>query len=125
MSNSRIKRLVMTNEFMDNVINIRVEHTVDILSKKALEYVRNNDRLHNFNVGAELENKTREEVLHSFFLKHYISYLDMLEDIKNDKLPKKSYVDEKMGDMINYLILQEASIKQKIIEKEREISESE
>ena len=115
----------MTNEFMDNVINIRVEHTVDILSKKALEYVRNNDRLHNFNVGAELENKTREEVLHSFFLKHYISYLDMLEDIKNDKLPKKSYVDEKMGDMINYLILQEASIKQKIIEKEREISESE
>ena len=37
-------------------------------------------------------------------------------DIEEGKLPTEKYVDEKIGDMINYLILQEASIKQKIIE---------
>ncbi len=107
----------MSNEFMDAVIDRRVKYTIDTLSRKALEYVRNNDRLHNFNVGAELENTSREKVLHSFFLKHYISYLDMLQDIEEGKLPAKNYVDEKIGDMINYLILQEASIKQKITEE--------
>jgi len=104
----------MNNEFMDKIIDRRVKYTINTLSKKALEYVRNNDRMHNFNVGAELENKTREDILHSFFLKHYISYLDMLTDIREGKLPTAVYVDEKIGDMINYLILQEASIKQKI-----------
>lgn len=108
------ERLKMSNEYMDNVIEDRVHSIENILHLKALEYVRNNDRLHNFNVGAELENKTREDVLHSFFLKHYISYLDMLTDIREGKLPTADYVDEKIGDMINYLILQEASIKQKI-----------
>jgi len=38
----------------------------------------------------------------------------MLTDIREGKLPTADYVDEKIGDMINYLILQEASIKQKI-----------
>lgn len=108
------ERLKMSNDFMDNVITDRCGNILTILTIKALEYVRNEDRLHNFNVGAELENKTREDVLHSFFLKHYISYLDMLTDIREGKLPTTDYVDEKIGDMINYLILQEASIKQKI-----------
>lgn len=112
------ERLVMSNEFIEDEIKHRIDKIFNVLSVKAKEYTRNNDRLHNFNVGAELENKTREEVLHSFFLKHYISYLDMIEDIRNDKLPTESYVDEKVGDMINYLILQEASIKQKIRNKE-------
>lgn len=103
---------------MDSIIKYRLMSIDNILNKKALEYVRNNDRLHNFNVGADLENKTREDVLHSFFLKHYISYLDMLSDIREGKLPSHDYVNEKIGDMINYLVLQEASIKQKIIEKE-------
>lgn len=108
------ERLKMPNEFMNDIILNRVKSIGNVLHTKALEYVRNNDRLHNFNVGAELENKTREDVLHSFFLKHYISYLDMLTDIREGKLPTADYVDEKIGDMINYLILQEASIKQKI-----------
>ena len=116
-------RLIMSNEFMDTVIENRLMSIKRTLLIKAREYVRNNDRMHNFNVGAELENKTREEILHSFFLKHYISYLDMLHDIEEGKLPTQEYIDEKIGDMINYLILQEGSIKQKIIERERESGE--
>lgn len=109
-------RLILNDDFMEKIIKERLDKIYNTLSIKAKEYVRNNDRLHNFNVGAELENKIREEILHNFFLKHYISYLDMLADIREGKLPTTAYVDEKIGDMINYLILQEASIKQKIIE---------
>jgi hypothetical protein len=38
----------------------------------------------------------------------------MLNDIEQGKLPAEAYVDEKIGDLINYLILCEASIKEKI-----------
>jgi hypothetical protein len=38
----------------------------------------------------------------------------MLDDIEIGALPKEETVDEKIGDLINYLILCEASIKEKI-----------
>jgi hypothetical protein len=104
----------MNDNVMDEFIDSRLESIKQVLSIKAKEYARNGDRLHNFNVGAQLENVPRERILHNFWLKHYISYLDILNDIDDNKLPTESYVDEKLGDMINYLILQEASIKEKI-----------
>ena len=49
-------------------------------------------------------------------MKHYVSFLDILNDIEKGILPKEDVVDEKIGDLINYLILAEASIKDKIKE---------
>ena len=40
----------------------------------------------------------------------------MLDDMDNGKFPKEETVNEKIGDLINYLILCEASIKDKIKE---------
>jgi hypothetical protein len=40
--------------------------------------------------------------------------MDILNDIEKGTLPKEEVVDEKIGDLINYLILCEASIKDKI-----------
>ena len=95
-------------------LNDRLANIVQVLGVKAKEYCRNGDRFHNFNQAAITENKTREECIHGMFLKHYISYKDMIEDIKNDKLPSVEYVNEKFGDIINYMILMEIGIKQQI-----------
>jgi hypothetical protein len=102
-----------TPEF-EKVVTERVDKIQKTLVEKAKEYVRGEDRLHNFNVGARVANTTREKVLWGFALKHYISFLDMLNDIEEGNLPKEEYVDEKIGDLINYLVLTEASIKDKI-----------
>jgi hypothetical protein len=107
----------MTNEFADSIIESRIQKIKDTLLVKAKEYVRNDDRMHNFNVGATIKDAPREQIIDDFMLKHYISYRDMLNDINNNNLPTAAYVDEKIGDIINYLILFEMSIKEKIYEQ--------
>jgi len=64
--------------------------------------------------GAEISGISRERVLHGFMLKHLISYLDMLDDMDKGIIPTEAYLDEKIGDIINYFVLQEASILEKI-----------
>ena len=95
---------------IENIQN-RIYNTIII---KAREYSRNEDRLHNFNIGADISKQSRERVLDGFLLKHYISYRDMLNDIDNNKLPSVEYLEEKIGDMLLYLMLFEASVKDKI-----------
>lgn len=101
----------MNSEQFDTLVKERCEKISFTLSVKAREYVRGDDRLHNFNRGAEISGITRERVLHGFMLKHFISYLDMLDDIDNNNIPSDEIVNEKIGDIINYFILLEASLK--------------
>lgn len=105
----------MNSEDFEKVINDIQNRISNTLVVKGKEYaVSNEDRLHNFNVGAEITKQSRERVLDGFLLKHYISYRDMLNSIDNGKLPTIEYLEEKIGDMLVYLMLFEASIKDKI-----------
>lgn len=104
----------------DEVLEDRLKKIRLSLLIKGKEYRRNNDPLHNFNRGAELSGQSREKVLWGFALKHHVSFLDMLDDMDMGKFPKIETVDEKIGDLINYLILCEASIKDKIRENTKE-----
>lgn len=104
----------MTQEEFDKVIENRLQKIKETLLIKGKEYIRNNDPLHNFNVAARINNVSREKALWGFALKHYVSFLDILNDIDNNILPSTEKVDEKIGDLINYLVLCEASIKDKI-----------
>jgi hypothetical protein len=104
----------------DEVLEDRLKKIRLSLLIKGKEYRRNNDPLHNFNRGAELSGQSREKVLWGFALKHHVSFLDMLDDIDMGKFPKIETVNEKIGDLINYLILCEASIKDKIRENTKE-----
>jgi hypothetical protein len=106
----------------DEVLESRLRAIRLSLLIKGKEYRRNNDPLHNFNRGAKLSGQSREKVLWGFALKHHVSFLDMLDDMDNGKLPKEETVNEKIGDLINYLILCEASIKGKIKEQNGEPS---
>jgi hypothetical protein len=101
----------LDQESFEKILNERIEKIKDTLIVKSKEYSRNNDKLHNFNVGASITGQKREEVLHGFLLKHLISYFDMIEDIKKGIYPKDKYLDEKIGDIIIYFILFEASVK--------------
>jgi hypothetical protein len=105
----------MTEQEFDALVEKRLDLTREVLIIKGREYRRNSDPLHNFNMASKLNNTTREKALWGFATKHLVSFLDMLDDIEKNKLPKKEYVEEKIGDLINYLILCEASIKDRMI----------
>jgi hypothetical protein len=104
----------MTAEQFEDIVFQRLAKTQITLIKKGKEYRRNNDPLHNFRVAAKVNNTTEEKALWGFAVKHYVSFLDILNDIEKGLLPAEEVVDEKIGDLINYLILCEASIKEKI-----------
>jgi len=107
-------RHFMSEEQFDALVHDRTVMIKRTLVQKGKEYRRNNDPLHNFRVAAKVGNTTEEKALWGFATKHYVSFLDMLNDIEQSQLPTFEYVDEKIGDLINYLILCEASIKEKI-----------
>ena len=108
----------MTNKEFEELLNYRLAKIEYVLGVKAAEYVRNNDRLHNFNEGSKMAGISRERVLDGFLLKHYISYRDMLNDLDNGKLQSIEYLEEKVGDILNYFILFEISMKDKIKKNE-------
>jgi hypothetical protein len=110
----------MEVEHFDQILEDRLRKIRMSLLIKGKEYRRNNDPLHNFNRGSKLSGQSREKVLWGFALKHHVSFLDMLDDMDAGKFPKMETVDEKIGDLINYLILCEASIKDKIKENDGE-----
>lgn len=95
---------------IEDPIERRLELIKETLTIKAKEYVRNNDEFHNFNEGAKMTGQSPLRVLDGFLLKHLVSYRDMLDDIEEGKLPTKEYIEEKLGDIINYFILQEAQL---------------
>lgn len=112
----------MNNKFFNSVLEETIAHIKESLFKKGLEYSRNEDRMHNFKVGARMTGQIRERVLYNFALKHHISIEDIRKGIEEGELPSKDLVNEKFGDAINYLILEKASILHRI--EEREASET-
>ena len=107
----------MSEQDFDSLVQQRIQKINTTLVEKGKEYRRNNDPLHNFRVAAKVQNTTEEKALWGFAVKHYVSFLDILNDIERGFLPKVEVVDEKIGDLINYLVLCEASIKEKINNK--------
>jgi len=107
----------MTKDFFKKVLHDTLKTTQHTLGVKIIEYVRNNNIMHNFDTGERMTGQIREKVIHSFALKHHISISDMRNDIEDGKLPTTELVNEKFGDAINYLILEKASILHRIENK--------
>lgn len=106
----------MTVEKFDEEVDKVCTSIKDVLSIKAKEYRRNNNPLHNFDVGTQqsTSGETREEVIWGMARKHFISVQDIKNDVKLGKIPNREVLDEKYGDLINYLILEKTSILDKI-----------
>lgn len=108
-----------TAEF-NKVLDQTLENVKNVMGSKSKEYSTADNKLHNFDEGARITGQTREKVLHGFALKHHISINDIRNGIEEGKLPTLEMLDEKYGDAINYLILEKASIIDRIQKRERE-----
>lgn len=77
----------------------------ELILVKGKEYVRNQDPLWNFYVGARKQNKHPAEILQGFALKHDISVDDLIQDLKQGRVVSMLQVKEKIHDRIVYNLL--------------------
>jgi hypothetical protein len=87
-----------------------------LLWTKSEEYSREHDRLHNFKRAAVESRTTPAHALVGMMTKHWVSLLDIVDDVDVGKLPSDELINEKFTDMHNYLYLLEA-----IIREEKEV----
>jgi len=105
----------MNADQINNVVNNRCHEIKRILTKKAGEYATDSDRFHNFHVAARIVATTPERALKGMMLKHEVSVADLIDWADSD--PEKltdAMIDEKVGDNINYLILLEGMLKDRV-----------
>ena len=100
----------MTVEQFEVILEERLLTIKGVLGMKAKEYALGGDRLHNFKVAARIKDETPAKALWGMALKHLVSVTDLIEGCLQ---PTEAMVNEKIGDMINYLILLEAILKEK------------
>lgn len=104
----------MTNKDFNKIVEKRLETIRETLIKKGAEYASVEDRLHNFKRGAQISGEIPEKVLQGFMLKHLVSYLDILDKLGKEEI-SISLIEEKLNDLLCYLILQETLIKERIV----------
>jgi len=95
----------------NDLVAHRCEKIQATLCKKEEEYAINGDRFHNFRVAARMDGETPEKALKGMWLKHLVSVFDMIAypgDVT------EYMIDEKIGDCINYLILLEGLLRERI-----------
>jgi hypothetical protein len=100
----------MNNTDFEKILDTRIKAIRETLAGKAKEYA-SADRLYNFKRAAEIDQTTPEAALKGMWLKHVVSVLDLI----SGKLERSEHmINEKIGDSVNYLILLEAVLKEKL-----------
>ena len=107
----------MTPEHFDWAVERRIRKIRAVLSNKGKEYASETDRMHNFKVAARFDGSTPERALWGMLLKHLVSVkdqVDALDRLPVDHMPDLPRWQEKLGDAINYLVLLEGLIWERV-----------
>ena len=95
----------MDEKRFNEVIERQLELSRNTLCRKAGEYSIGGDRLHNFNQAARVDNESVEKAIWGMAKKHLSCVLDL---VHGDAKPTEGFLDEKIGDFINYLLILKA-----------------
>jgi hypothetical protein len=105
------------NRFLEKKLN----QVRSILIRKNEEYSNDEDALEHFKRASEILRCSAEEALVGMQAKHITSILELVDVIslleEGEKLEvNEDYIEEKITDVINYFILLEALIKERLAE---------
>ena len=100
----------MNKEAFDDLLKTRLEKITNTLMCKSKEYASDKDRFYHFKIAAEIQQTTPKKALWGMAVKHLVSVMNIVE---SDKPPTVDLIDEKVGDLINYLILLEGVLKER------------
>ena len=102
----------MNTECFNKVVSHRIETIQRVLAAKAEEYARG-DRLSNFKRAASIQGITPEKALVGMKSKHDVALQDFINDLDTGKIQCYERWDEKIGDIINYLILLDGLVQER------------
>ena len=98
----------MDTRHLEKIVDETLQHVSTTLTSKGKEYATDDDRLHNFVVGAQLQGVTPKEACMGYLTKHLVSISDMVKE------PAEAHTleqwDEKIGDALVYLTLMRAIV---------------
>ncbi len=106
--------VLMMQEKFDEIVNCKIQVIKDSLATKGQEYVQGFDRLQAFKDAAKLRNTTCEDALGGMVSKQIVSLFSMIKIATNlanhDNYVRDTYDlwEEKITDIINYMILLDA-----------------
>ena len=93
----------------NEIVKNRIDLINSVLVSKGKEYANDDDRFINFRDGARMTRSSPEEVLWFYMTKHTVSVKKIIDEVDSN-LASKELIQEKIGDMINYLILLEGML---------------
>jgi hypothetical protein len=101
-------------QFVQDVVQRRVQLIQDVLQSKNEEYAGQEDVFKAFTESLPLSfHDTKQAVAWEFMVKHLQSIKMIIEArSKSGKIPDEKVLEEKIGDAINYLILIEGMFKE-------------
>lgn len=99
------------------IVELRCKKIKSVLASKAKEYARQ-DRLSNFKKASALMGVTPATACMSFWMKHIVSIVDLVNDYEKGTKASPEMWNEKLGDAINYLVLLEAIVSENIAPSE-------
>lgn len=102
----------MTSEEFMKSVSARLDSVVFTLTGKADEYARG-DRLSNFFQIAQLTRVTPERALTQLVAKHIVALYDFIGDLDEGKMQSAERWNEKIGDIIAYMVLLDAMLTEK------------
>ena len=107
----------MQHSEFNKILEARLSRTKEVLAGKAGEYATDADRLSNFRDGGIMNHECPEKFLFGLVSKHWIAIRDFIEEIQEGKEPRTiPQWDEKIGDVINYMVLLEALTTERILD---------
>lgn len=108
----------MTTQDFDKVIQRRLDLINTVMRAKNKEYANDSDKFHNFKASTGISfHSAPEKIAWEFMTKHLQSIKDILDHVEvggYNGYPTEALVEEKIGDAINYLILIEGMLKERI-----------
>lgn len=91
----------MTKEKFDELVDYMIEKSGKTLKEKNAKYAPENDALHNFHYGAQMDNSTTAQTIWHYWKKHMVALMDK---INRDDWKDLADAEEKIQDSINYLL---------------------
>jgi hypothetical protein len=96
----------------DKIVKSRLLTCQETLTRKNKEYASEEDRLHNFKAAGNARGQAPTTALDGMLMKHLVSVWDIIDKMEHERkyVPHADLIAEKIGDVINYLLLLEGLI---------------
>jgi len=103
----------MDSKTFDLVLFGRIDKVRKLMASKSQEYARG-DKLSNFKKAGGALGAPPEQALLGMWIKHVVSITDMIQDIDKGKVAPYELWEEKLTDIINYMILLDALLVERL-----------